>query len=154
MLLYVCIMVHSLWIPFIKIFWFKHLLTLLCVHAQSCLTLGDPMDHRLPGFSVHGIFQAKILGQVAISYSRGSSWPRDQTRVSCVSCIDKRILYHWATWKAIDSTTLTKIFIFIYYVLARYDSKYKQYNVPALLVFILLIGERQLINTLRNKSAK
>ena len=41
--------------------------------AQSCLTLCDPMDCSLPGSSVHGIFQAKVLEWVAISFSRGSS---------------------------------------------------------------------------------
>ena len=41
--------------------------------AQSCLTLCDPMDCSLPGFSVHGIFQARVLEWVAISFSRGSS---------------------------------------------------------------------------------
>ena len=49
--------------------------------AQSCLTFWDPMDCNLPGFSVHGIFQARVLEWVAISFSRGSSWPRDQTWV-------------------------------------------------------------------------
>ena len=47
--------------------------------AQSCLTLCDPMDCSLPGSSVHGIFQARVLEWVAISFSRGSSWPRDQS---------------------------------------------------------------------------
>ena len=42
----------------------------LCVHAQSCLTLCDPMDYNLPGSSVHGVFQARILEWVDISYSR------------------------------------------------------------------------------------
>ena len=37
---------------------------------------------------------------IAISYSRGSSWPRDQTQVSCISCIGRQILYHWASWEA------------------------------------------------------
>ena len=41
--------------------------------AQSCLTLCDPMDYSLPGSSVHGILQARILEWVAISYNRGSS---------------------------------------------------------------------------------
>ena len=45
---------------------------------QSCLTLCDPMDYSLPGSSVHGILQARILEWVAISFSKGSSWPRDQ----------------------------------------------------------------------------
>ena len=52
--------------------------------AQSCLTLCDPMDYSLQGFSVHGIFQAGVLEWVAISFSRGSSQPRDRTRVSRV----------------------------------------------------------------------
>ena len=50
--------------------------------AQLCPTLCDPIDYSLPGSSFHGIFQARILEWVAISFSRGSSQPRDQTRVS------------------------------------------------------------------------
>ena len=50
--------------------------------AQSCPTLCDPMDCSLPGSSVHGIFQARVLEWVAISFSRGSSPPRDRTRNS------------------------------------------------------------------------
>ena len=57
----------------------------------------DPMDCSPPGSSVHGILQAKILEWVAISFSRGSSWPRDQT---LIFCIHRQILYHWATWEA------------------------------------------------------
>ena len=52
---------------------------LLCSYP----TLWDPMDCSLPGSSVHGIFQARILEWVAIPFSRGSSWPRDRTCVSC-----------------------------------------------------------------------
>ena len=51
--------------------------------AQSCPALCDPMDCSLPGFSVYGIFQARILEWVAISFSRRSSQPRDWTQVSC-----------------------------------------------------------------------
>ena len=50
--------------------------------AQSYLTLCDPMDCSLPGSSVHGIFQARILEWVAISFSRGSFRPKDRTQVS------------------------------------------------------------------------
>ena len=50
--------------------------------AQSCPTLCNPMDCSPPGSSVHGIFQARILEWVAISFSRRSSWPRDWTQVS------------------------------------------------------------------------
>ena len=53
--------------------------------AQSCPTLCDRMDCSLPGFSVHGIFQARVLEWVAISFSRRSSWSRDQTQVSCIA---------------------------------------------------------------------
>ena len=52
--------------------------------AQSCLTLYNPMDCSLPGSSVHGIFQTIILEWVAISFSGGSSRPRDRTQVSCI----------------------------------------------------------------------
>ena len=50
--------------------------------AWSCSTLCNSMDCSLPGFSVHGILQARILEWVAIPFSRGSSQPRDQTQVS------------------------------------------------------------------------
>ena len=52
--------------------------------AQSCPTLCDPMDCSLPGSSVHGVFQARILEWVAISFSRRPSQPRDWTQVSCI----------------------------------------------------------------------
>ena len=48
--------------------------------TQSCLTLCDPMDCSLPSSSVHGILQARVLEWVAISFSRGSSRPKDQTQ--------------------------------------------------------------------------
>ena len=51
------------------------------------------MDGKLPGSSLHGISQARILEWVAISCSRGSSWPRDLTWASCVSCIGRVFLY-------------------------------------------------------------
>ena len=49
-----------------------------CMRPQSCPTFCDHMDHSLPGSSVHGVLQVRILEWVAISYSRGSSWPRDR----------------------------------------------------------------------------
>ena len=65
-----------------------------CLVAQSCLTLCNPMDCSLPGSSVHGIFQARILEWVAISFSRGSSRPRDRACISFISCIGRQVLYH------------------------------------------------------------
>ena len=60
----------------------------------SCPTFCDPMDRSLPGFFVHGILQERILEGIAMPSSRGSSRPRDQTHLSYVSCIGKRVLYH------------------------------------------------------------
>ena len=62
--------------------------------ANSCLTFWHPKDCSPPGSSVHGISQAGILEWVAISFSRGSSSPRDQTRVSRIG---RGIVYLWAT---------------------------------------------------------
>ena len=61
---------------------------------QTCLTLCDPMNCSLPGSSVCGISQARILEWVAISSCKGSSRPRDWTCVSNVSCIGRQVLYH------------------------------------------------------------
>ena len=68
--------------------------------APSChVWLFVTLDCSPPGSSVHGIFQARILEGVAISSSRGSSRPRDWT---CVSCIGRRVLYHWTYWALFD----------------------------------------------------
>ena len=65
--------------------------------AQSCPILCDPMDCSPPGSSVHGIFQARILDWVAISFSSGSSQPRDWTQVSCTA---GRFFTDWAMREA------------------------------------------------------
>ena len=67
--------------------------------AQSCPILCDPTNCSLPGFSVHGILQARILEWIAIPFSRGSSWPRDR---SLVSCIAGRFFTVWATGKSLS----------------------------------------------------
>ena len=66
--------------------------------AQSCLTLCDPVDCSPPGFSDHGILQARILEWVATSFFRGSSWPRDWTQVSHIA---GRCFSLWATRGAV-----------------------------------------------------
>ena len=53
--------------------------------TQSCPTLCDPMDCSLPGLSLHGISQSRILEWVAYPFSRRTSWPRNRTRVSCIA---------------------------------------------------------------------
>ena len=66
---------------------------LLCyLFAKLYPTLCNPIDCSLPDSSVHGISQAKILEWVAISFSRGFSWPRGWTHVSCIG---RLVLYHW-----------------------------------------------------------
>ena len=65
--------------------------------AQLCLTLCDPVDSSLPGSSVYGVFPARILEWVAISFSRGSSQLRDGTWVSCIA---GRCFMVWAAREA------------------------------------------------------
>ena len=54
--------------------------------VAQCLTLYDPMDSSLPGSSVHGTLQARMLEWVAMPFFKGSSRPRDQIRTSCLAC--------------------------------------------------------------------
>ena len=61
------------------------------------------MECSLPGSSVYGIAQARILEWLAIFFSRGFSWPRDWSHISCIG---RRILYHWATLEADIKNTL------------------------------------------------
>ena len=69
-------------------YWNPHVKAVMCIRArslQSCLTLCDPVDCGLPGSSVHGILQARILEWVAIPVSRVSSQLKDQTRLSRIA---------------------------------------------------------------------
>ena len=76
------------------------------VVVLNSVWLCDPMDCSPPSSSVHRISQARILGWVAISYSRGSSQLRDWSHVSCVSCIGRWILYCWTTQEVLTATLL------------------------------------------------
>ena len=73
-----------------------------CLHSQllSHAWLFATLWTTVGSSSVHGIRQARILKWVTISSSRRSSWPRDQTHSSCISCIIRQILEHWATKEA------------------------------------------------------
>ena len=88
-------------IPFLGVFGKKityrhiYLSICCCLVFQSCPVLCHPMDCSLPGSSIHGISQARTLEWVAISFSRGSSWPRDRT---CVSCTGRQILLPLSHW--------------------------------------------------------
>ena len=84
-------------IPNSKTFWSqKDLLSL----TFSVRVLGrvqlfcSPMDCSPPGSSAHGISQTRLLEWVAISSSRWSSWPKDRTYISCVSCTGRQVVYH------------------------------------------------------------
>ena len=88
---------------FSNLWWSRILQVLLpcrTLVAQLCLTLCYPMDYSPPGFSVHGILQAKILERVAILFSRGFSWLRDQTWVSCTA---GRFFTIWTTRETQDT---------------------------------------------------
>ena len=69
----------------------------ICSVTQLCPILWDLVDYSPPGSSIHGILQARILEWVAISFSKGSCQSRNWT---CISCIGRQILYHWATREA------------------------------------------------------
>ena len=93
------------------------------LYTQSCLTLWDPMDFSPSGFAVHGILQARILKWVAIPFSRGSSWPRDQTWVSCIA---DRFSIIWATREACYSTACKlcshpRMYTQLYYFIILYN---------------------------------
>ena len=62
-----------------------YLSMMLCLVTKSCPTLCDPRDCSLPGHSVHGILQARILEWAAMPSSRGSSQSMDRTQVSCIT---------------------------------------------------------------------
>ena len=74
-----------LWTPLLLTGCSLGLVVCVCVCSQWCPILCDPVDCSPPGSSVHGVSQARILEWVAISFSRGSSQPRDQTSISCPS---------------------------------------------------------------------
>ena len=75
----------------------------LYVKSLNRVWLCDPTDCSLPGSSVHGIFQAIVLEWVAIFFSRGSSQPKAQTRVSCI--VDRRFTV-WATREVLKLSTV------------------------------------------------
>ena len=79
---------------------------------RLCLTLCDPMGCSVPGSSIHGIFQARILEWLVMPSSRGSSLPRDQTRFSYVSCIGSWVLYnqwHPGSHRLLDSYLILRM---------------------------------------------
>ena len=101
----------------------------VCVCHSVVSTLCDPMDCRPSGSSLHGIFQARILKWVAISYFRGSSRPRDQTHVSGISYVGRWILYYCTTLEAHSEGV---------YMYKRCSAKYLLREITRREIFILL----------------
>ena len=73
-------------------------ITCCCLVAKLCLTLLQPIAYSPPGSFVHGIFQARMLEWVVISFSRGTSQPRDGLNLSLL--LDRQVLYPRVTWEA------------------------------------------------------
>ena len=96
--------------------------------AQSCPPLCGPMNCSLPGSSVHGIFQARILEWVAISSSRQSSWPRIWTHAFCVSYICVSITWEAPKWRCVKPQTVFQIstdpFVSVSQVVSQSSSVY------------------------------
>ena len=112
--IYVCFWVLCfVQLIYMSVCWYHIILIMcmcMCICAQSCLALCNRMDYSPPGSSVHGVSQARILELVAISSFRGSSQSNDGIRISCISCIGKRILHHYTTWEALNKgEQLTKV---------------------------------------------
>ena len=74
----------------------------MCAQLLSHVWLCNPIEYSLPGSSVHGILQARILEWVAMPSSRGSFQPRYRTCICCISSIGRWILYHWAACEALS----------------------------------------------------
>ena len=92
--------------------------------AQLCPSLWGHLDCSLPSSSIHGILQARILEWIAICYSRGSSRPRVQTHVSCISWIGRRILYRVEWWH--HTKFIRFVIIFIVDSLPIWNKKIRQ----------------------------
>ena len=68
-----------------------------------------PLDYNPPGSFFHGVFQARILEWVVIVFFRGSSWPRVEIHVTCVSCIAGGFFTHWTIGEAQGYYTASNI---------------------------------------------
>ena len=75
--------------------------------AQSCPTICDPVDCSPPGSSIHGTLQARTREWVAISFSRGSFWPRDRTQVPCIA---GRCFNLWATRERLSNSNICNFY--------------------------------------------
>ena len=113
----------------------------LVLVAQLRPVLCDPTDCTLPGPSVHGILQPRIREWIAIPFARGSSWPRDWTRVSCVA---SRFFTIWATGKTLDEfhRGCTNFCSYHVYMKFLFSAHPHQHLCLGFLMLLILIGGR------------
>ena len=109
--------------------WFKCVTFIVCFVkvkvTQSFVTFCNPMDCSLPGSSVHGILQARILKWVAIPFSRGSSQPRNRTQISHIAGRFFTILATRKVW-------LCTLFLFLLHQLHFRSSGIRSLRTPAI----------------------
>ena len=117
---------------------------LFVAELQSCVWLFyDPVKCCPLGSPVHGIFQLRILEQVALFFSRGSSRPRDGTRVSCIG---RRVLYHGATIEALNSLILkNKMFYCLYCFLLVLQTLSTVWRCLFCLIMDYLVKQKKLV---------
>ena len=111
---------RNVYLDLLPFFWLGHLFVFRCwlvwticmwvLVIQSCLTLCDPVDCSLSGFTVHSFLQARILEWVAIPFSRGSSQPRDRTQGSHIA---GGFFTSWASREAQINMLVTPKFLFL-----------------------------------------
>ena len=112
-----------------------------CSVTQPCSIFSDPMDCSLPGSSVHGTFQLRILEWVAISCFRGSSQPQEGTQVSCASCIGRWILFFFF-FLSFEN------FYFIYKELVLFPPKVDVLDEPSKEVQLVQLNEADVLRIL------
>ena len=106
--------------------------------AQSCPTLGDPMDCSLPGSSVHGIFQARVLEWGAIAFSVCLNYDSSDNSSKVIGCLPSTDKLHTFTWHSRLSTTelYNSIFIPVLHILHCSQTNYIQFVSPNSSIFI------------------
>ena len=104
-----------------------------CSVTKLCPTLCNPMDYGPAGSSIHGISQARVLEQVAISFSRGSSWTRNWT---CISCNGRWILYQWDTSETHSKYSLVNCFWQLHNILSDDEELFSATNNAAVDIFL------------------
>ena len=109
----------NVWLKYCYFFAKESILYVCMLSRFSHVQLCDPISCSLPGSSVHGILQATILEWVAEPSSRGSSQPRDRTRVSCLPALAGRFFTTSATWEA-HIVCIISYMIYIYKKLYKY----------------------------------